>query len=457
MTGSVDNRKLVLTEGKTVEVILDYGEAVYVRVGTFGQNSPLVVNVKRSKGKLVTFVSKTNPEPMEALCDSTFRGDFISVSDASPRFHCKNVYLNITAQADSVFTLRAQFGRMRPTLSAASKLPLALLADAEENDWMALLPQPSMKTKSTKILRNFIEENRSSSPSNLREKRNWKSKHEAVLRRLQSNLTIKKEKALSVVNKREIQRREKALLAKNTEIKANREKVEKWWFSFITFVVISDNLTLKLDRKMKEIAMENKRNAVARKIQRNFKLQLGIKKDEIALIRFQHSAQLLTHHSFLPLYYRAMWKIYLCIRQTTKNASFGKGMDRFSRAVRVIQRRWRVGIRRKKGIYEKLAQAWNRNFTVLVENLGKKKTSRRGKRPASDTSTARYFAISSTHRQRTLQQYYLSQKQRFLTQIREFLVQKEGPEPVFTLNLEEETMKMLIDKAAEATEETINS
>lgn len=455
MTGGVDSRKIVLTDSKPAEILLDYAEVIYVRIATYSLNSPLQVTIKRMKGKVVTYVSKSIPEPMEALCDAMFRGDSVVVSDSAQRFHTKNVYLNITALEDSLFTLRLHFGRLRPNLSRASKLPV--LPDSDEVDWMSLLPQPSGKTRSFKNLRNFIEENRNSSPVEQREKQDWKVRREAVLRRLQVNRTQKKEKALTMINRREIQRLEKARLAQEAIERSNREKNEKRWLSYASFAVIIEALSAKMRVRMAEIAAENKRNAVARKIQRNFRLQLGVKSPHIALLRFLHSAHLLTQHSFLPLYHRFLGKVYLCVRQAAKNASIRKAMDRFCWALMVIQRNWRVGIKRKKGIFEQLAQAWSQTFTVYMDNIGKRKMSRKGKRSSKDLPSARYFAISSTVRQRVLMQHYNEQKERYRAEIRRYLRDKDRAEginaPVFDLNIGEETIKGLIEKAADATEQ----
>jgi hypothetical protein len=208
---------------------------------------------------------------------------------------------------------------------------------------------------------------------------------------------------------------------------------------------------------MAEIAAENKRNAVARKIQRKFRRQLGVKSPHIALLRFFHSAHLLTQHSFLPLYHRFLGKVYLCVRQAAKNASIRKAMDRFCWALMVIQRNWRVGIKRKKGIFEQLAQAWSQTFTVYMDNIGKRKMSRKGKRSSKDLPSARYFAISSTVRQRVLMQHYSEQKERYRAEIRRYLRDKDRAEginaPVFDLNIGEEAIKGLIEKAADATEQ----
>lgn len=455
MTGGVDSRKIVLTDIKPAEIILDYGEVIYVRVATLGQNAPLQVNIRRAKGKVVTYASKTNPEPMEALCDATFKGDLVVIADVAQRFRCKNVYLNITALEDSLFTVRLHFGRLHPTFSTTSKLPQ--LPDGEELDWMALLPQPSAKTRSSRNIRNFVEENRNSSPCEQREKRDWKVRRDAVLRKLRLNRDQKKEKALHLLNRREIQRLERARLAQEAVLRDNRQKKEKKWLGYLSFAVFLESLAGKLQLRMKEIAVEKKKNAVARKIQRNFKLQLGVKSQDIALLRFLHSAELLTHHSFLPLYHRSQWKVYLCLRQAAKNASIRKAMERFCWALSLLQRNWRLAIKRKKRLFERLAQAWSQAFALFMDNIGKKKLSRKGKRSSKELPSARYFAISSSVRQRVLLQYYNAQKLQYRLEVRRFLREKghfEGAEePVFALDLREEAINRLIEQAADATEQ----
>jgi len=455
MTGGVDTRKIVLTDSKPTEILLDYGEVIYVRLATLGQNAPLQVSIRRAKGKVVTFASRSNPEPMEALCEATFRGDSVVISDAAQKFRCKNVYLNITALEDSLFTVRLHFGRLRPTFSTTSKLPQ--LPDGEELDWMSLLPQPSVKTRSSRNIRNFVEENRNSSPCEQRDKRDWKVRRDAVLRKLRLNRDQKKEKALHLINRREIQRLEKARLAHEAVLRDNREKIEKRWLSYLSFAVIMENLAGKMQLRIAEIAAENKKNAVARKIQRNFRLQLGVSAPNIALLRFLHSAQLCAHHSFLPLYHRSLWKVYLCVRQAAKNASIRKAMDRFAWALKLLQRNWRLAIKRKRSIFERLAQAWSQAFPLFLDNIGKRKLSRRGKRSSKDLPSARYFAISSAVRQRVLMQYYKAQKQQFRLEVRRFLRDRgliEGLEaPAFALELGEEAINRLIEQAADATEQ----
>ena len=336
--GGVDSRKLVLTDDKPVELLLDYNDTIFIRVPTFHQLSPLTISIKRSKGKLTTYVSKTIPEPMEALCDCSFRGDIVTIADLGPKFKCKSVFLAITAQEESVFTVKAHFGRTKPLLRITNKL---LPQDTDEVDWMALLPQPSNKTKSCKTLRNFVEENQQLrlSPTfrDLTDRKEaWKHRRETVLRRFRENLSSKRSKALNIINKREIQRLERLRIAKEADLRTEKQRLEKKWLTFMAFSRFLDSIEAKITVRKAEIAAENFGNSIARKIQRKFRRLMGSNSRIIALNRALHGFQLMLEHTFIPFSLKIAGKIISCVRSAHKNASIRRKFQQFYRSGTIL-------------------------------------------------------------------------------------------------------------------------
>lgn len=78
-----------------------------------GKKCPLRVNIKRKKGRLETYVSRTIPEPNDELCDACYKKDKFLISDTGLKFRVEMVYFCLHAVTDSILTFSVGFGPER--------------------------------------------------------------------------------------------------------------------------------------------------------------------------------------------------------------------------------------------------------------------------------------------------------------------------------------------------------
>ena len=107
---SGSSKRILLNDNDSTEIILEPGEVQYFTINSKNQKPPLVVSLRRSKGKITSFVSKINPEPMRGMCDGVFKVDNFQISDVSVRFKMDAVFLGIESTNEAIFTISVSFG-----------------------------------------------------------------------------------------------------------------------------------------------------------------------------------------------------------------------------------------------------------------------------------------------------------------------------------------------------------
>ena len=80
------HRKIILKDSDSVDILLDAGTTQYFSIHTKNMKPPMVVTLKRSKGRVVSYVSKTHTEPVKGMCEAVFKIDCFQVSDISAKF-----------------------------------------------------------------------------------------------------------------------------------------------------------------------------------------------------------------------------------------------------------------------------------------------------------------------------------------------------------------------------------
>lgn len=105
-------RRIDITDGRPMELILDQGEVQYFYITVKNKKCPLRIQLVK-KGKLVTYMSKSTPEPSEELCEEEFNNDDFQISDPGIRFSCEHVFLAVKALEDAKYQIKAAFGRKK--------------------------------------------------------------------------------------------------------------------------------------------------------------------------------------------------------------------------------------------------------------------------------------------------------------------------------------------------------
>ena len=105
------HKKLLLREATTFEELMMLeGDNQYLRVQVRGKKCPLRVYIKRKKGKIETYTSKTVPEPNDELCDACFKKDKFQVIESGLKFRVEMIFFCLHAVSDTIFSFSIGFG-----------------------------------------------------------------------------------------------------------------------------------------------------------------------------------------------------------------------------------------------------------------------------------------------------------------------------------------------------------
>ena len=210
--------------------------------------------------------------------------------------------------------------------------------------------------------------------------------------------------------------------------------------------------------------MENLKHKFAEKIQKSFRNTLGrLTMSKFLLLRAGQGLRLLVHLTALIDVEKTRRNVGKCVVLAGRNARVKVKFSEFwmkskVHVVKFIQKNWREAINRKSALFDKLQLLWNQAFSAVTEPLTRKKTTRKGKQTL-DLAVKRYFSISAAIRLAVLQQYYNSEVQAFLVLLRSHLAAKKlgvhSACPRLNIDLTTETMKELVEKAAERSEKLL--
>jgi hypothetical protein len=104
-------RKVQLKDDKDFESLLPAKEQQFFKVVVKGKQTPLRVMIKRTRGKLLVFTSKSNSEPSEFSHDDHHKTDRFTIGDSGSNFKLEQIYIGFQAVEDCYFSVKIIFGR----------------------------------------------------------------------------------------------------------------------------------------------------------------------------------------------------------------------------------------------------------------------------------------------------------------------------------------------------------
>lgn len=303
------------------EVGLEEQEWLYVKVETKGKPVPLRVYIKRLKGKIVTYVSKSVPEPSELQCEFSSTSDTIVIRDNSVRFRGNYVFLGLFAAEEAVISLKTQFGKAK----TVRKLLSGRCEDMEDCDLLALLPSP--RPKEAKTTRNFLYENRQkagnspwwSGADDRKEQRVLRQ--QAAKQRFREQIGLKRVKAIAVLNRAEARRTEREEQARELEERLEQRDFQQFWLKLVSVALGSECLWGRFEQRKGLIMVESLKHKFAEKIQKSFRNCLGgLKMRQFLQLRAGQGLRLLVHSTALLDTHTIRRKVRTCLVLAGKNA-----------------------------------------------------------------------------------------------------------------------------------------
>lgn len=340
------NRKLILKEGKQFESNLQEHENQYLRVQVKDRKCPLSVEIKRNRGILRVFVSKTVAEPNEDLCDFKFSRDTFNISDMGSKFRCDYLHFCIHAVKDCGFSMVVKLGKSDTksgNLYSTSK-PEFNLDLFKKDETLRVQFQKKLeivqknKRHETMIQskhKNFIKINTIMSPRfSFRKERSpdktWEIRRNEVQSRKSVAVEQKKVKVMLSINRREIRlEREKH----EREDKIENELKEKFYIYWVQFIYQAKVLTcIKQQVQLGRIQIFQKLriSSSARRIQKLYRLSVkGLNTRQLSLLHCKNNLSFFIFTLKPQIQHTSSTHIYLILKQSTINFTLSDHFDKF--------------------------------------------------------------------------------------------------------------------------------
>lgn len=196
-------RRIMLNEGDKIEILMESGETQYFSINSKNKKPPMVVTVKLSKGRVISYASKVHAEPSKDICEVSSRNETFQVKDVSIKFRIDAIYVGVEAITDCVFTLSASFGQpmsMRSSKSLRVTQEEREIIEKPEREW-----QPRKKKK-VNVGKDFVKINMERLKKNVSEGpetgKKWDFKKESVRIRKRQIMENKRQRTLLMINKK---------------------------------------------------------------------------------------------------------------------------------------------------------------------------------------------------------------------------------------------------------------
>lgn len=354
------HRGSTLRDGEPIEIMAEANSFSYLKIMTRGKRCPLRVHLKRVKGRVVTYVSRMNPEPSQALHDSVHKIDYFEVSDPGLKFKSDSVHFGIEAIEDSTFHVTVNFGRLKVNLNNQRKLnkqetyievdnirkneimqyelskrvedaiarrKLDLIKNSNNKDFLKLnmnvvVPNSIDFIKDRKIMTQRIETRRKEA----------KVKNQMALKEKQL-------RAVNVINKQLIRAEEEKKERIRKEQLVVLQKEQREWL--IVIFLAKSVVALKDTRNaLREERFEGlRRSSSARKIQKFYRSHSGHKSISESSISRAKDLILFSFHHHKPFLMQSL-KVQLlkCIHESARNHTLPHHFSAFQNRIFMVQK-----------------------------------------------------------------------------------------------------------------------
>jgi hypothetical protein len=222
-------RRIMMNEGDKIEILMESGETQYFTVNSKGKKPPLVVNVKTTKGRVISYASKVHSEPSKDICEVSSRSETFQVKDVSIKFRIDAIYIGIEALTDSIFTVSIAFGQSLNLRSSKSLRVTQEEREIIERPEREYIPRKKKKPSTSKdFVKLNIEKSKLKNPETTK-KIDWDFKKESVRIRRKQLFEEKKQRTLTLIKRKGAFRSKKTLNPdpNNSKTLKNPEKLEK--------------------------------------------------------------------------------------------------------------------------------------------------------------------------------------------------------------------------------------
>ncbi|OMJ75685.1 hypothetical protein SteCoe_25124 [Stentor coeruleus] len=451
--GKEESYYKTLREGEIVSVSLNENMVHYFKVKCDGKRSPLKVNIRRNKGMIKTFVSKSVDRPNQENADYAFVLDKFEICENGMKFPYIYLYISIEALTDTEFSIGVTFGKIknvyipRETLEKPKRSVSREIEELRKNEELRnkfnkkvdqLIQQRKERYSKISGSKNFLKLNKNITVSSTdRLLCSWEEKKSQVLNRKYLKALEKKEQAIRTVNKKVIQSQLEQAQKEQQEKKEQDLISYRKWVIFLSLLRSASKFHSTTQENRNKIIKKLQRNAAARRIQKSFKGKF-IKKNikNTILLRLRSHLLMYWNNLYKPNKNFSNTMLIKTIRLSAVNNKTFFTFNVFIDKILHIQKTVKSFLRRTKFRLEEILKLWNILMAKLVSR-------------GSTVHLNRYIKITSHVRNHVIKQYY-SQK------LNEYLLSqsKKSKNQVFEKKVDfkylpsETILKQLIEQAA---------
>ncbi|OMJ90019.1 hypothetical protein SteCoe_7698 [Stentor coeruleus] len=458
--GKEINYYKILKEGQILTISLSESMVHYFKIKCFGKRSPLKVNIRRNKGKLKTYVSKSIDKPNQENADYVISLDRFEISENGVKFPYDCLYLSVEAMAESEFSIGISFGKIKNVyipMEPVVRIKRSISKEFEELRKNEDL-RNSLKKKVEKLIKqrkqeyirlagskNFLKLNKNVTVSTTdRLIGCWEEKKSLALQRKYENYLKKKEQAMLTLNKKAIQTQNEIIQKEQLETKARTQKFQKDWIKLMTFIISASTLRKNWLENRSEILISLNHSIAARLIQKCFKnkfTHLNFK--SITLLRARNNLLLLNQHQYFFCKKSSNQMLINIIRLSAVNNKLSFSFNVFVGKVLKIQKASKNYMGKTKNRLEEIVKLWNSAIGKFL-NRG------------STLQLNRYIKITSHIRNEVIKEYYSKKFNEYLRsliplkslQSLRSISQSTVKLPEFKYLPSEAVLKQLIEQAA---------
>lgn len=407
------HKRVNLKDMDSIEVLLEPGETQYFTVLSKNMKPPMGVNLKKTRGKVVCYMSKSNPKPAKGMCDGIFKVEEFQVSDISAKFKIDAIYLAIEAVTESILTLSITFGKVF-SVKKASNLKIT----EEEQEIINRPDKNPRKIEKSAVKLNtingkdFIQINIAdmkpmASPKDLHLKElDWQKRRENVMIRRKMIIVGKKERTLVQINRHRIKREEEKKERILKEELFVLQCLQKQWLCVVFFVrTMVDLRKIRLENR-KNTLDKVKKSVSASRIQKMYHRRVGNRPTDIILIRTSNLLHLFASHAKVF----SQKKLVKCVKTSSNNHKLPYGFAKFMEKILFIQRKYAEYTVFKQKQWKNLIKHWDN----CIESHIMKAALQKGPKKQSHNSTKNYSAITIAARSVILHQYVIEYKKSYL-------------------------------------------
>ena len=388
---SLTMRQTVLSEDKTLELLLEQEERAYLKVRLNHKRIPLEVTMRHTKGTCIAYISKTVPEPNEALHEEVHRKETFQISETGLRSKSDWLYIGFKCIEDARVLLSIRFGVNRNSNSHKGPLvPLDGLEDYRKDEVKRkILDQEVAEILKRRkeafcarfSMQNFIYKNKSAAGQvRSHSKPVWDEEHRREVRERRQLYRGKRvQQALLSLQRPQMLLERKI---KEEEItRENRVRIsrERDWLTRIAAAKAISELWSRFEQRKVAIADLKRRVKAAIRLQMCFKrCILTLEPRQLVLMRALDTFNLYVGSTALTAYSQTGDFVVSVLRASWKSQFVKSRFDNFLRkgkdyVVVRIQWSWRDFQEMKQRWRESMVEMWDAEVRLGVKGKKRKK------------------------------------------------------------------------------------